>query len=293
MGDLDGDLDMDIIGTTDVATGSGATWWVNFGFEDEWGSIPIWAPADSGYVDGIAAADMNGDGDQDVILFVVEGSSGDDYTPKLLWMENTGLGETWLEHEIAVSACVGFRPVDMDGDGDVDLQVMDNDGLQWVFWWYENGDGSFGEVIEHEAGTLAECVTYEVGDLSGDGLPDISCGNEGELNILVNPGTLSGSWNEIAISVAGLVWDHELADLDLDGDQDVVMVVSLGEESTESELVMLESKSGGAAWASCPVENAVDGLYDIVATDIDGDGDPDVAGITYQEEYWWENLQIP
>ena len=72
---------------------------------------------DGGWKHGVFAADMDGDGDMDI----VSASYNDD---TIAWYENNGAADpSWTATDIATSAdgAVSVFAADMDGDGDMDI----------------------------------------------------------------------------------------------------------------------------------------------------------------------------
>ena len=120
------------------------------------------------YVRSVHAADLDGDGDMDVLS-----ASWDD--DKIAWYENTdGLG-SFGPQQVITTAADGARSVfaaDLDGDGDMD--VLSASRYDDKIAWYENTDGlgSFGpQQVIHTAANVAWSVY--AADLDGDGDMDV------------------------------------------------------------------------------------------------------------------------
>ena len=130
--------------------------------------------------------DMNGNGHGDIVFTDAEIPGG-----KVWWMENVhGHGMAWKRHEIDGGFTVeGDTKIrrgayhslyvgDLDGDGDLDVFSCEMEGVcgegnpRWYIW--ENVDGKGEQWREHVVLDINlgghEAV---VGDLTGNGLPDI------------------------------------------------------------------------------------------------------------------------
>ena len=116
-------------------------------------------------------------------------SNGDafDYAPPkgrgwngLQWLENTGrLAFTY--HRIADYAGASSpQAADLDGDGDLDIAVVSayNDwarpDAQSLVWFENTGAGRF--TMRDLASSPTHLVTLAIGDVTGDGRPDLVTG---------------------------------------------------------------------------------------------------------------------
>jgi hypothetical protein len=134
---------------------------------------------------GIELADLDKDGDLDVLL--THGDTFDDGIVKpyhgIQWLENRG-SYPYVEHTIAAMAGVHrAQAVDLDGDGDLDVVAcallasgadVDEKTLPALVWLEQTKPGLF---VKHtiEMG-FPRHATLDVGDIDGDGLPDIVTG---------------------------------------------------------------------------------------------------------------------
>ena len=104
-------------------------------FRNDGASDPTFEPH---YVDGdfdifssVHAADVDGDGDLDIL-------AGQFYPEKIVWYESNGTGDPIAIHNVATGIYLPFSVCsgDMDGDGDVD--IVSGSFYNEKIYWYEN-----------------------------------------------------------------------------------------------------------------------------------------------------------
>ena len=263
MADLDGDGASDLVitdgsaETIEVMLGDGAG-----GF----GPPSVYAVGDG--LAGVAIGDLDGDGVPDVLA--------------ASWRSNSvsvrlGLGDGSLGE--ATSFPAGTSPGypvlgDLDGDGDLDTIVRDATG----FLVLENtGDGEFAAT--HAIGAGDEIGLALLGDLDGDGDLDLVSNDRHNPSFYLNNG--DGTFaSQNMLGLVAVTTSVALGDMDGDGDLDIVGVDD-GTSSIEQGYTLF--RNDGAARFEARF-TPMPGLGDaIVITDLDGDGDLDLATTGYHE----------
>ena len=251
---------------------------------------------DADYATSVYAADLDGDGDADVL----SASYGDG---EIAWYENFGGGAFSEPRVISRDDQAGsVRAADLDGDGDHD--VLYETGRDGHVVWLENlGRGQFS--TRRVISTGAEFAhTLHSADLDGDGDIDVLSGSDGKIAWYENSDTdfiERDVWRDPqrrALSV-------DAADLDGDGDADVLFTLRVIRSSPPSihgdTIAWLENLGGGRFSDQRIVTSEADGAHSVVAADLDGDGDVDVVSASimasdalgeYGEDKiaWYENL---
>jgi len=218
----------------------------------------------------------------------------------------------WTEVELGrYSVPQNAEPVDLDGDGDVDIVVGSRGENRLVV--FENvGDGSL-DFREHAItidGVSAAGFNLEYADLNQDGRLDIIGRADGALYWLEHPANIDDEWNAHFIGrftpdgITGL----ELADINGDGRVDV-MAGSYSRGPREGDGDVDENDPlGRIGWFEQPSDATGDwtrhdvsrrkrGMFDkFIARDMDGDGDMDFVGTRgnsapYDGVFWLEQVR--
>lgn len=239
----------------------------------------------------VYAADLDGDGDEDVLSASREGD-------EIAWHENLGAGvfgpQQVLGADVDGAFCV--RAADLDGDGDTDVLSASHDDDSVA--WYENlGGGAFApKQLLSSSADGARAIRAV--DLDGDGDMDVVSASYNDNKIAWYENAGSGLFRPeqvIATDAFGANSVHT-PDLDGDGDADI-----LSTSAVDDEIAWYENLGGGSfgpqqvieetgwddlAWAE-PVDLDGDGHLDILYTDLSHVGG---SGMTLSEILWKKNL---
>ncbi len=224
-----------------------------------------------------AFADVDGDGDQDLIF---TGNTGNGYTAMLY--HNDGKGIFYREQELTGVLRGTSSFADVDGDGDQDLLIAGYTGSSASTVLYSN-NGS-GQFTESSAEIMDMAVSSSsFADVDGDGDLDLVInGNDGESifsavsKLYLNDG--SGLFNEKTdISMTGAGQGACcFGDVDGDGDPDLV-TSGMGFPPLHSTLYKNDG-SGNFSAASADLKAIFDGTNNFCDIDEDGDLDLLISG---------------
>lgn len=268
--DLDGDIDL-------LSAQNGALYWYEndgaFGFTQ----IFINQVGIGHGIPDMRIADINGDGYLDIVTLF---ASGINNLHRIVFFENSGsqsFARTIFESTINVPQSLEL--VDMDKDGDVDIAAA---GVSGEVGWYEN-DGNLNFTPHTFTNSLtSQYEGFAVGDFNGDGQMDMAATTTTQIVWMENDGL--GNFSERVISLAQGNNDLHAADIDGDGDLDLI-------GGSQAFRFYENDGSGNFTTRTTSVSTTIE---DIFPADVDSDGDIDVlVGGTVSVIAWLENTVSP
>ena len=270
--DLDGDGDDDII--TSLTKYGQVAWFENLG--GSFGDRIDFAEQAHSYEPTVRIGDIDGDSDYDLVFGSME------------WIEQTG-NKTFSEiKSLGVSSRPAIALGELDGSDGIEILLVDQTANQLSSLDYNADEQLFTRKNVNPRGISV--ATMQSADLDTDG--------DADLLVTTKDGLIR--WYEDVSSAAEQrrfetardivqtveVGEIRTADMDSDGDLDIVAVARLQAEPSSPSLVWFANENG-IFEESHVVSSESLNLASLDAGDVDGDGDIDLVatGIT-----WYENL---
>ncbi len=279
-GDLDGDLDLDLV-VVNWESISLATLENNGNATFQPAIVqPILPPGY--YPFDVTCADLSGDDIPDVAMarFDMTGSQG-----RITIFTNLGDGALLLTGEYTADTAP-WRIASVDIDGDTDLDALTANTNHTVSVFENNGAGSVSAITSYPVGNGPRDALGA--DLDGDGDVDLVSANQGgqSASVLMKGGD-PGFPPPVHYAAGIMPESVAAADLDLDGDMDLI----IGDSYASDSISILENLGDGTF--QLPLRIQVEGyLISVAAATLDEDVDFDivVASLDADSIYILENL---
>ncbi len=250
-GDFNGDGKLDLavldVGTVQLFFGNGN------GTFSAGPTTNVGAPLAGTGADQIVAADLNGDGKPDLVIATSSATTG---APSVAILLGNGQGGFTLAPSPSLGLGVGSRLLiavgDLNGDGIPDIVAVpeETEGSETAIVLLGNGDGTFkpaisvplplppgGSVSGNTINGNDYNVSVAIGDVTGDGKPDIVVENDLS-GVVVVPGNGNGTFGQGYADAADLPYNYisglTLTDVNGDGRPDLITTEEGGSEAGSS-----------------------------------------------------------
>jgi hypothetical protein len=287
VGDFNNDGKLDIITANEIGGDNGSTVTVLLGSGGTTFALPI-SSATGTSPEAVVVGDFDGDGKLDA-------ATADNFDDTVTILHGAGDGTFTIGQVVELepgASPVGLAAADLDKDGKIDLVVTNSSGggalatgsitvLKGV------GDGTFvaqpeitgppatpGPTPTSTSFNFDVPVAIAVGDLNGDGKPDLVVVNEDgdSVSILLGNGDLTfRAPSPASLSVGSLPESVVIADFNLDGKMDIATSASL-----DDKLVVLIG-NGDGTFLPAQTFDVDSGPFGILTRDFNGDGKADLA----------------
>ena len=274
VGDLDGDGKPDLVtanqgnGFVSVFKNTGSKTNISFTKTDLF----------SGGCNNLSVYDMDGDGKPDIIasnnsqiISILKNNSSSGIISFSSYLQLTFGGDS--HYRLAIH--------DIDGDGKPDIAVTQNLNNRVLIFRNTtiNGVISFAPSVSYATGT--DPLGTFLGDLNGDGRPDLIVSNFNSAKISVYKNT-STSGIILFDPPEGIVSPYGLASIlisDFDGDGKPDIVAS---NTVDTSVIIFRNTetTGNISFDQPKRFLAGINIYDLSVQDMDGDGRPDIAGVS-------------
>lgn len=227
----------------------------------------------------VTSADINGDGDADLI------SSWDPPNPGLNWEPNLGNGVFGTIGGMWSGEFNALYPTDLDEDGDIDVVAA-----EYGFTWFENIDGSiYNKNIISDEG-YPYCV-YPA-DIDNDGDIDVVGSNDDVwIGWFENDGNTQFPLMHTILQVDSTYGTRSIFVCDLDNDDDQDVICSFWDWNI---LGWFENEENGIFGELQIISEDLIHPGTVFCSDIDNDGDQDVLSTSYDDGkvVWFENDMV-
>lgn len=289
--DLDNDSYPDVISGN--STGQVIAWH-NDGtpFNGSWTPVNVGLSTD--LVFGLAAADIDRDGDLDL---VTGSGPAEDYEVIVWENDGTPFDGGWIQHDVgAASETNRVEVADLDNDGWLDIVSLGSEygpnGHVWI--WHNDGTPFDNPWASNTLVTDWALAEVEVADLDNDGYTDIIYSyHEYYVMALKNDGTpFNGGWSSNYVGFGGPGMVSGIVASDFDGDGDMDLATACGYSPARPQYVF---NNDGSPFSGSWLTNSIGTVKAVTvdAADFDMDGDEDLVNNENGVVVVWANDSTP
>jgi Bacterial Ig-like domain (group 3)/FG-GAP-like repeat len=240
----------------------------------------------------VAIADVNGDGKLDLLLAneCASNASCSNGAASVLLGNGDGTFQPGITYNSGGQDAFAIATADVNGDGKLDLLIVNecanNCSNGSVSVLLGNGDGTFQPAVPYGSGGLYS-YTLAVGDVNGDGKPDLIISNQcndnncsnGSVSVLLGNG--DGTFQAAVPYSSGAIDAFSVATADVNGDGKLDLVVAnqcLSNNSCTNGVIGVLLGNGDGTFQPA-VTYGSGGLhsYAVAIGDVSGDGHPDLV----------------
>ncbi|MGL1887452.1 MAG: FG-GAP-like repeat-containing protein [Reichenbachiella sp.] len=232
----------------------------------------------------VSIGDLDGDGKADLAVANLNSNS-------VSIFRNTSTGAGTINYAAKVDFTTGTQPYsvslgDLDGDGKADLTVA-NSGSATVSVFRNTSTGvgtiSYADKLDYTTGTTPQSIS--IGDLDGDGKPDLAVTNRVSATVSIFRNTSTGVGTisyatKLDYTTGTNPWSVSIGDLDGDGKVD--LAVTNYSSATVSIFRNTSTGVGTISYATKLDYTTGTGSGSISIGDLDGDGNADLAVLNYE-----------